>query len=78
MGLLREQIESEQSVAPRRRGRIVEIAEALEPEERQEFLDALADMSIKAIAIVRVIRRRGFKLDENHVSKYRRELRESV
>lgn len=78
MGLLKSEIANEQSVVPRRKTRINEIADALGEEEGAEFLDALADMNVKAIAIVRVIRRRGFKLDENHVSKYRRELRESV
>ena len=78
MGLLKWEIANEQSVVPRRKTRINEIADALGEEEGAEFLDALADMNVKAIAIVRVIRRRGFKLDENHVSKYRRELRESV
>lgn len=78
MGLLRTEIANEQSVVLPRRTRINEIVEALGEEEGAEFLEALADMNVKAIAIVRVIRRRGFKLDENHVSKYRRELRESV
>ena len=68
-GLLTE-IKAEQPV--KRRKRIDDIAEQLDERDRKEFLQALTDRSIPAVAIVRVMQRRGFKLSEQQVSNVRR------
>jgi hypothetical protein len=68
-GLLTE-IKAEQPV--KRRKRIDDIADQLDERDRKEFLGALTDRSIPAVAIVRVMQRRGFKLTETQVSNVRR------
>jgi hypothetical protein len=68
-GLLTE-IKAEQPV--KRRKRIDDIADQLDERDRKEFLEALTDRSIPAVAIVRVMQRRGFKLTETQVSNVRR------
>jgi hypothetical protein len=68
-GLLTE-IKAEQPV--KRRKRIDDIADQLDERDRKEFLQALTDRSIPAVAIVRVMQRRGFKLTETQVSNVRR------
>lgn len=72
MGRLTDEIQAENSVTARRKGRIDEIAEALPDDERAEFLAALDNRAISAVAIIRVMQRRGFVLSESVVSNYRR------
>lgn len=72
MGRLTDEIEAESAVAPRRRGRIQEIADALNEQDRAEFLAALDNRALSAVAIIRVMKRRGFSLSESVVSNYRR------
>jgi len=72
VGQLSDDIAAENSVTVRRKSRIQEIAEALAEDERAEFLAALDNRSISAVAIIRVMQRRGFVLSESVVSNYRR------
>lgn len=57
-----------------RRSRIAEIADALSDVDRAQFLAALADRSVPAIAIVRVMRRRGYTIGQSTISQHRRNL----
>jgi hypothetical protein len=72
VGRLLDEIEAECAAAPRRRGRIQEIADALDEQDRAEFLAALDNRALSAVAIIRVMKRRGFSLSESVVSNYRR------
>lgn len=72
-GLLTE-IQSEPRNQSGRTRRIHEIADQLDAVDRDEFMKALDDRDIPAIAIVRVMTRRGFVLSETQVSNHRRGL----
>jgi hypothetical protein len=72
-GLLTE-IKSERRSQSGRPRRIDEIAQQLDVVDRDEFMKALDDRDIPAIAIVRVMSRRGFVLTETQVSNHRRGL----
>lgn len=51
---------------------LADIVKQLSKEERKDFLAALDDKSISAPAIAKVMRRRGFKLTPDVISRYRR------
>jgi len=55
-----------------KRRRIEQIADQLDDEDRVAFTTALDDYTIPAIAIVRVMQRRGFSISESVISNYRR------
>jgi hypothetical protein len=66
---LRDEIANERP--KRRKNRIEQIAARLNDDDRVAFIDALNDPSITAVAIIRVLARRGIKLSESSVSTYR-------
>lgn len=72
MGELADEFGSESKQTYQRKSRIAEICEQLSDDDRRDFVAALDDKNVPAIAIIRVMKRRGFSLSESIVSNYRR------
>jgi hypothetical protein len=72
MGELADAITVEGKQTNKRRSRIDEICDQLSDEDRSDFVNALNDKNVPAVAIIRVMKRRGFVLGETTVSNYRR------
>jgi hypothetical protein len=54
--------------------KIDRIIEALEGQDREDFIAALRDKSISNVVIVRVMKRRGFDISESGISTYRSQI----
>lgn len=72
MGNLADEFSDEGKQTNQRKSRITSIVEQLSDDDRRDFLAALDDRNVPAIAIIRVMKRRGFALSETVVSNYRR------
>lgn len=57
-----------------KRRRIEQIADQLDDDDRVDFIAALDDHNVPAVAIVRVMKRRGLPISETVISNYRRGL----
>jgi hypothetical protein len=71
MGSLLDDIKNE----TRRTGakpRILEILEQLSKEDRKDFLSAINDHGIPATNIARALTKRGIKITDNAITRYRR------
>ena len=73
MGSLNSEIQTElnQSRLPNK-PRLQEIADALDGEDRTDFITALNDRGVSAYALAKVLTRRGFKVSNSLITMYRK------
>ena len=70
MGLM-DEVKAESH--PPRRGKMDEIKEKLSKEDCRDFLDALLDVRISQMALVRALQRRGIHIGKGTISEMRRD-----
>lgn len=71
MGLL-DDISSEQRLIHPRRCSVVVILESMDESDAADLTSAMADPGISHVAIVRALDKRGFHLDDQALSRHRR------
>lgn len=73
MGLLSDEIQTELVQSSRTGlGRLQEIADALDGDDRTDYITALNDKRISSYALAKVLNRRGFKVSNSLINTYRR------
>lgn len=73
MGSLNSEIQTEirQARQPNK-PRLQEIADALDGDDRADFIAALNDKTVSAYALAKVLNRRGFRVSNSLITIYRR------
>jgi hypothetical protein len=70
MGELLQQLRQDKS--PKRKSDIEIALELLGPEDREDLIEAIKDITISAAAISRAVNARGIKLNPATITRYRR------
>jgi len=69
-GLFEETLAEQQK--PKRKTQLDVIVESLTGDDLQDFVELIADETVSATALVRVLNKRGFKIHRQAINEYRR------
>ncbi len=73
MGSLNSEIQTElRALRTPQSSRLQEIADALNGDDRSDFIAALHDKTVSAYALAKVLNRRGFRVSNSLITVYRR------